>query len=98
MYDLRVHSLRKYFKSQMEAAAVNSDYIEYMMGHKISTYHDVQTLGAEKLRNAYASAGLSIRPRTSINKIEMVKDFARGLGLNPEEILVHKAFSEPETK
>ena len=42
MYNLRVHSLRKFFKTQMEAAGVNSDYVEYMMGHKISTYHDVK--------------------------------------------------------
>jgi hypothetical protein len=28
----------------------------------------------------------------------MVKEFVRGLGLNPEEILVKNAFSEPETK
>ena len=28
----------------------------------------------------------------------MVKDFARGLGLNPEAILVKQAFSEPDTK
>lgn len=55
-------------------------------------------MGIEKLRNAYASAGISIRPRQGIGKIEMVKEFARGLGLNPEEILVKKAFSEPETK
>jgi len=28
----------------------------------------------------------------------MVKGFARGLTLNPEEILVKSAFSEPDTK
>ena len=98
MYDLRVHSLRKFFKTQMEAAGVNSDYVDYMMGHVVNTYHDVQALGIEKLRNAYASAALSIRPRTGISKIEMMKEFARGLGLNPEEILVKKALSEPDTK
>ena len=98
MYELRVHSLRKYFKTQMEAAGVNSDYVEFMMGHKVSTYHDVQGLGVEKLRNAYASSGLAIRPRTAIDKIEMVKEFAKGLGLNPEEILVKKALSEADTK
>jgi hypothetical protein len=98
MFDLRVHSLRKFFKTQMEAAGVNSDYVEYMMGHKISTYHDVQSLGIEKLRNAYTSAGLSIKPRSGISKIEMVKEFALGLGLNPEEILIQNTFSEPDTK
>jgi len=52
----------------------------------------------EWLRNIYASAGLSIRQRASIDKIEMVKEFARGLGLDPEKILVKDAVSEPETK
>ena len=28
----------------------------------------------------------------------MVKEFARGLGLNPQAILVKQAFSEPDTK
>jgi len=55
-------------------------------------------LGVEKLRNAYASAGLSIRSPTGINKIDMVKESAKGLGLNPDEILVKKALSEPDTK
>lgn len=39
-----------------------------------------------------------MNPGTGISKIEMVKEFVRGLGLNPEELLVQKAFSEPETK
>jgi hypothetical protein len=98
MYDLRVHSLRKFFKTQMEAAGVNSDYVEYMMGHVVGTYHDVQGLGVEKLRRAYANAGLSIRPKDTKSRVEMVKEFARGLGLNPEKILVSQAFSEPDTK
>jgi len=28
----------------------------------------------------------------------MVKEFALGLGLNPEEILIQNSFSEPDTK
>jgi intergrase/recombinase len=42
MYDLRVHSLRKYFKTQMFALGVQADYVDYMMGHTIDTYHDIQ--------------------------------------------------------
>jgi intergrase/recombinase len=42
MYDLRVHSLRKYFKTQMLALGVQADYVDYMMGHTIDTYHDIQ--------------------------------------------------------
>lgn len=75
MYDLRVHSLRKFFETQMETAGVNSDYIECIIGHKISAYHDVQALGVAKLRDAYVSAGRSIKPRMGL----VVKGFARGL-------------------
>jgi hypothetical protein len=39
-------------------------------------YARIQALGIEKLRNAYASADLNIKPRSGINKIEMVKEFA----------------------
>lgn len=94
-YDLRVHSLRKYFKTQLMALGVQADYVDYMMGHTVDTYHDIQMKGVEFLRNIYASAGFSIRPRSQPSKIEMVKEFVRGLGLNPEEILTRQALSEP---
>jgi len=95
IYDLHVHSLRKYFKTQLMALGVQSDYVDYMMGHTVNTYHDIQSKGIEFLRNIYASAGLSIRPSAQVSKIEMVKEFIRGLGSNPEEILSKKALSEP---
>jgi len=94
-YDLRVHSIRKFFKTQMMALGVQSDYIDYMMGHTVDTYHDIQSKGVEFLRNIYANASLFIKPRAQVSKIEMVKEFVRGLGLNPEDILSKKAFSEP---
>jgi site-specific recombinase XerD len=40
-YDLRAHSIRKFFRTQMASLGVQTDYIEYMMGHTISTYHDI---------------------------------------------------------
>ena len=95
MYDLRPHSLRKYFRTQLAALGVPSDYIEYMMGHTISTYHDIRMKGVEFLRSIYASAGLSIRPKTKLGKLDMLKEFARLLGLNPEEIFVKEALSKP---
>jgi hypothetical protein len=61
-YDLRVHSLRKFFKTQLMALGVQSDYIDYMMGHTVDTYHDLQSKGVEFLPNLYASAGISIGP------------------------------------
>src|SRR2546427_10163065 len=44
MYELRIHTLRKYFKTQLIAHGVPSDYADYMMGHKSDTYHDIQSL------------------------------------------------------
>jgi hypothetical protein len=39
MYGLRVHSLRKYFEIQMLVLGVQPDYV---MGHTVDTYHDIQ--------------------------------------------------------
>jgi len=94
-YDLRAHSLRKYFRTQLTALGMPIDYIEYMMGHRISTYNDIKMKGVEFLRNLYASSGLSIRLKTRIGKLEALKEFARLLGLNPEEISVKEALSKP---
>jgi hypothetical protein len=49
----------------------------------------------EFLRGIYASGGLSIRPKTRLGKLDMLKEFARLLGLNPEEIFVKEALSKP---
>jgi hypothetical protein len=94
-YQLRAHSIRKYFRTQMAALGVNTDYIEYMMGHKISTYHDVQMKGVEFLRNIYAASGLSIKPKTRVSKIDALKEIIRAWGMNPEEILAKEALSKP---
>ncbi len=94
-YELCVHSLRKYFRTQLAALGVDSDYIEYMMGHKISTYHDIQMKGIEFLRNIYASSGLSIRPKTQLSRIDALKEIIRAWGMEPERILTREALSQP---
>ena len=63
MYSVRTHSLRKFFRTQMSAVKLDSEIINYMMGHTVDTYEDVQSLGIETLRNMYSSAGLAIRPK-----------------------------------
>ncbi len=95
-HELNVHSLRKYFRTQLTLAGVPSDYIEFMMGHKISTYNSIKSLGVEKLREIYARSGISIKPKTMITKIEMLKEIVRSLGLDPEKILVKDALIEPK--
>jgi len=87
MYSVRTHSLRKFFRSQLSTAKIDTEIVEYMMGHTINTYEDVQSLGIETLRNLYSTAGLAIRPKTQVNRIEQLKEIIRAWGGNPEEIL-----------
>ena len=91
MYSVRTHSLRKFFRTQMSAAKLDPEIINYFMGHTVDTYEDVQSLGVETLRNLYASAGLAIRPKTQANRIDQLKEIIRAWGQNPEEILTKDA-------
>lgn len=95
VYDLKVHSIRKYFKTQLLALGIQEAYVDYMMGHTVDTYHDIESLGIEKLRNIYAASGLAIRSKTKANKIELIKEYIRALGVNPEEILTKEAQTQP---
>jgi integrase len=94
-YELRVHSIRKYFRTQLASLGVQTDYVEYMMGHTISTYHDIEMKGVEFLRGIYGSAGFSIKPKTRLGKIDALKEIIRAWGLNPEEILTRDALTKP---
>jgi hypothetical protein len=94
-YELRAHSIRKFFRTQLAALGVPGDYVEYMMGHKVSVYHDVRMKGVEYLRNIYAASGLSIRPRTRADRLEMLKEIIRAWGEDPERILTREALAKP---
>ena len=94
-YDLRVHSLRKFFKTQLMAARVQPDYIDYIMGHTIDTYDDVQSRGIEFLRKIYATAELRIRPTPKLSPLAQLKVFAIGLGLDPDKLIPEGSFVEP---
>ncbi|MDH5733246.1 MAG: site-specific integrase, partial [Candidatus Bathyarchaeota archaeon] len=96
-YDLRAHSVRKFFRTQMAALGVDRDYIEYMMGHTISTYHDIKMKGIEFLRGIYVASGLAIKPKTRISKIDALKEIIRAWGMNPEEVLTKEALTKPHT-
>ena len=93
MYNLRVHSIRKYFKTQMLALGVQPDYVDYFMGHTVDTYHDIQSLGIDRMRSIYAAAGLAIRKKTQISKLDTIKEMIRALGENPEQLLSREALS-----
>jgi site-specific recombinase XerD len=94
-YDICVHSIRKFFRTQLSSLNVQTDYIEYMMGHTISTYHDVQMKGIDYLRGIYAASGFSIQSKTRVSKMDTLKEIARAMGLNPEEILTREAQANP---
>ncbi len=90
-YMLCAHSIRKFFRTQLAALGVPTEYLEYMMGHTLSTYNDIQMKGIEFLRNIYAASGLSIRPKTRLSKIETLKEIIRAWGMDPEQILTKEA-------
>jgi site-specific recombinase XerD len=94
-YSLCVHSLRKFFKTQLMALGVQSDYVEYMMGHTITAYHDIQSKGVEFLRSLYGNSGLCIRPRSALTTKDQLRAMARGFGLSPEEAARLLTSSEP---
>ena len=45
------------------------------------------------LRRIYGSANLTIRPKTTVSKIEMIREFARAAGVDPGKVRI-----EPDTK
>jgi hypothetical protein len=94
-YQVRPYSLRKFFRTQLAELGIQTDYIEYMMGHTISTYHDVKMKGTEFLRGVYAASGLRIRQKTKPSRMETLKEMIRAFGMNPEQILIKEAMSMP---
>ena len=95
LHTLRVHSIRKFFRTQLAAKGVPADYIEYMMGHKISTYHDIKMKGIEFLRNIYAQADLRIRPRDKADIYDFIEDILRSRGYLIDRELLRRAIMEP---
>ena len=85
-FDIRPHSTRKFFRSQLAFLGVDRDFIEYMLGHKVSGYFDVKAKGIEYLRSIYTKAGLSIKPQTKEDKIAALKSIAQSWDLNLNDI------------
>ncbi len=70
----------------MEAAGFKTDYVEHMVGHRRDTLHDVESLGIEKPRSIYANANISTRTGTVVAKLDLIREFARGVGVDPEKV------------
>ena len=94
-YELNVHSLRKYFKTQLTVKGVQTEYVEFMMGHVISTYNDIKSLGVEKLRDIYKKANLRIYQKSQIGKLDQLKTLAEALGLDSEKLIYQGEIVDP---
>lgn len=97
MFDLRAHSIRRYFKTQMLTLGVQPEYVDYMIGHTVDTCHDIQSLGVDKLRNVYAAASFLIKPKTQVSKIEGLKEIIRAWGMTPEQLPCKDELTEDAT-
>jgi site-specific recombinase XerD len=93
-YDLRTHSIRKYFKTQMIALGCQGDYVDYFMGHVLDTYHSIQSLGLETIRSVYSKAGLSIRQKTKMSELDQLKQLAKLLGLDPKQVFSQSVLAD----
>lgn len=87
------------------ALGVQGGYIDYVMGHTVDVYHDIQSKGVEFLRGLYANSGLRIRPKAGLTPKEQLRAIARGLGLSPEEAArlltsseSHRAYASQEDR
>ncbi len=63
------------------------------MGHKRSTYLDVAGRGVEALRQEYAKAGVSVRPRVQADARDTIREMIRRLGGDPDKVDLEGAFA-----
>jgi hypothetical protein len=47
----------------------------------------LQSLGIDKLRGIYSAAGLAIRTKTQVSKVDALKEIILAWGINPEQAL-----------
>ncbi len=78
----------------MMSTGTERDYVEYMMGHSLSVYHDVKMKGVDFLRGIYLKSGISIEPRTKTRKIIDLIGIIHSWGLNPEEVLTQEVLNQ----
>jgi hypothetical protein len=74
---------------------VQTDYIEYMIGHTISTCHGIQMKGIEYLCGIYFASALSIKPKTRVS-INALKEIIRVCGLNQTKFSPKQLSDFPE--
>ena len=83
---VKVHSFRRFFKTNLVAAGVAESRADYFLGHVSDTYNQVRDLGVEKLRESYARGQLSIRPQARQNLTKTPISLIQAAGKDPEQI------------
>lgn len=66
-----------------------------MMGHKISTYHDIQLKGIELLRNIHAISGFCIGPKARVDVYDVIEEMLRAKGYAVDREQLKRAVSMP---
>ncbi len=96
-YELRIHSLRKWFKTQMIDRGVAEKFSEYFMGHKLDTYSEVRDLGVERLRQIYDDSEISLRPQTTVgtrlSEVEHLRSLIQAIKAEVKQELLNEAES-----
>ncbi len=92
---MRVHTFRKFFKTNLVAAGVPESHADYFLGHVSDTYNQCHDLGVEKLRESYSKGQLSIRPQSQQNLTKTLISLIQAAGKDPTRYLTGAALSEP---
>jgi len=83
-----IHSLRKFFKTQMIVKGVEESVVDYMMGHVTDAYTRISSMGTDWLRNKYMAANLRIREKVDKKELkEFLRELVRSRGYDPEEFI-----------
>ena len=59
--------------------------------------NEIRMKGIDYLRSVYVSSGLSIKPKTRLNKLEALKEMIRAWGLNPDQVMSREALAQFNT-
>jgi len=89
-YRYSIHSLRKFFKTQMLARGVEGALVDFWMGHVTDAYTRFRDMDVDWMRNKYLSANLRIREaKTDERQLkELLKSIVRQYGYDPERFIV----------
>ena len=89
-YRYSIHSLRKFFKTQMLARGVEDALVDFWMGHVTDAYTRFRDMDVDWMRNKYLSANLRIREAETDERQlkELLKNIVRQYGYDPERFIV----------